>query len=175
MDNCALSVSSHFYWRRLREAIECLKRALIGADPHETTINLKLAKLHNDLEEWTEATAYHRRVVEVCRANGKCFFLMHLIYDLNPIKMTARPIPDYAKSSLYVARHQMAAADGDLGLAQDYLERVAASNSEEVGQATEMLKKVKSMVTTKPQTDSGTADRKTADNAPGDEPSMSLE
>ena len=46
---------------RLREAIECLKRALIGAVPHETTINLKLAKLHDDLEEWAEAAAYHRR------------------------------------------------------------------------------------------------------------------
>ena len=41
---------------RLREAIECLKRALIGADPFETSINLKLAKLHNDLEEWTESS-----------------------------------------------------------------------------------------------------------------------
>jgi len=60
---------------RLREAIECLKRALIGADPHETSINLKLAKLHNDLEEWSEAAAYHRRVVEICRANGWEFFV----------------------------------------------------------------------------------------------------
>jgi len=111
---------------RLREAIECLKRALIGADPHETSINLKLAKLHNDLEEWTEAAAYHRRVVEVCRANG-------------------RPIPDYAKSALYVARHHASSADGDLGLAREYLERVAASNSEEAGPAAELLKKVKPM------------------------------
>src|SRR6267154_6480904 len=59
---------------RLREAIECLKRALIGADPHETSINLKLAKLHHDLEEWAEASAYHRRVVEVCRANGGLWY-----------------------------------------------------------------------------------------------------
>jgi hypothetical protein len=61
---------------RLREAIECLKRALIGAAPHETTINLKLAKLHNDLGEWAEAAAYHRRVVEICRASGWVFILL---------------------------------------------------------------------------------------------------
>ncbi|KIM75485.1 hypothetical protein PILCRDRAFT_98910 [Piloderma croceum F 1598] len=122
---------------RLREAIECLKRALIGADPLETSINLKLAKLHNDLEEWTEAAAYHRRVVEVCRAN-------------------ARPVPDYAKSSLYVARHQITTIDGDLELAREYLERVATSNSEEVGQAGELLKKVKAMIVVKAQTEAET-------------------
>jgi len=53
----------------LREAIECLKRALIGADPRETVINLKIAKLHDDLQEFAEAAAYHRRVVEVCIAD----------------------------------------------------------------------------------------------------------
>ena len=53
---------------RLREAIECLKRSLIGADPQETIIHQKLAKLHNDLEDYAEAAAYHRRIVEVCRA-----------------------------------------------------------------------------------------------------------
>ena len=51
-----------------REAMECFKRALIGADPYETTIHLKLAKLHNDLDEFAEAASYHRRVVDVCRA-----------------------------------------------------------------------------------------------------------
>ncbi|KZP34616.1 TPR-like protein [Athelia psychrophila] len=112
---------------RLREAIECLKRALIGADPHETSINLKLAKLHNDLEEFSEAAAYHRRVVEVCRANG-------------------RPVPDYAKSSLYVARNYLTTG-GDIALAHEYLEQVAASNSEEVGQATELLKQAKNLIT----------------------------
>lgn len=56
---------------RLREAIECLRRALIGADPQETTIHLKLAKLHYDLDEYSEAAAYHRRIVEVCRSARK--------------------------------------------------------------------------------------------------------
>jgi anaphase-promoting complex subunit 8 len=52
---------------------------------------------------------------------------------------------------MYVARHQITAADGDLELAREYLERVAASNSEEVGQATELLKKVKGMIVAKVQ------------------------
>jgi anaphase-promoting complex subunit 8 len=53
----------------LHEAIECLKRALIGAHTHEIVINLKIAKLHDDLQEYVEAVAYHRRVVEVCIAD----------------------------------------------------------------------------------------------------------
>ncbi|KAF8070499.1 hypothetical protein FPV67DRAFT_1413466 [Lyophyllum atratum] len=115
---------------RLREAVECLKHALIPADPHEITINLKLAKLHRALEEPAEAVAYHRRVVEVCQA------------DL-------RPIQDYAKSSLEVAEYHMRIANGDLFLARDYLERVAGSNAEDVGRAAELLKTVKITIQTK--------------------------
>lgn len=51
--------------------MECYKRALIPADPHEITINLKLARIHRTLEEYSEAVAYHRRVVEVCQADRK--------------------------------------------------------------------------------------------------------
>ncbi|KIL66252.1 hypothetical protein M378DRAFT_161115 [Amanita muscaria Koide BX008] len=107
---------------RYREAIECLKRALIPADPHEISIFLKLARLHQLLDEQAEAVAYHRRVVEVCQA------------DL-------RPIQDYAKSSLAVAQYQI--PNGDLLLAREYLERVASSNTEEAGQAPELLKALK--------------------------------
>lgn len=53
---------------------------------------------------------------------------------------------------MYVARHQTTAIDGDLELAREYLERVAASNSEEVGQATELLKKVKGILAAKAHT-----------------------
>jgi anaphase-promoting complex subunit 8 len=55
---------------RLREAVECFKRALITADSHEITINLKLANLYGAMQDHTESVAYHRRVVEVCQANG---------------------------------------------------------------------------------------------------------
>ncbi|KAG1732216.1 uncharacterized protein EDB91DRAFT_1152196 [Suillus paluster] len=116
---------------RLKEAVECLKRALLGADPRETTIHLKLAKLHEELEEQAEAAAYHRRVVEICR-------------------IEERPVQDYAKSSIFVARHHMMIAGGDLLLAKDYLERVANSNAEEVAQASDWLKKLKSVLITRP-------------------------
>ena len=61
---------------RTRDAVECLKRALLGADARETTINLKLAKLYEELEEPAEAVAYHRRVVEICRGEGGRYFLL---------------------------------------------------------------------------------------------------
>ncbi|KAE9400243.1 TPR-like protein [Gymnopus androsaceus JB14] len=104
---------------RLREAVECLKRALIPADPHEITINLMLARIYRDLDEKAEAVAYHRRVVEVCQA------------DLRPLE---------------VAAYQLKNPDGDLVLAQEYLERVASSNAEEVNTAVEMLKTVKAAI-----------------------------
>jgi anaphase-promoting complex subunit 8 len=53
---------------RLREAIECLKRALLGADANEIAITLKLARLHSDLDETADAVAYHLRVIEISRA-----------------------------------------------------------------------------------------------------------
>jgi hypothetical protein len=79
----------------------------------------------------------------------RCMFLIGSL-------STARPVPDYAKSSLYVARHQITAVDGDLELAREYLERVATSNSEEVGQAGELLKKVKAMIVAKAQMEAET-------------------
>ncbi|KAI9569620.1 hypothetical protein HD554DRAFT_2089548 [Boletus coccyginus] len=116
---------------RMRDAVECLKRALLGADARETTINLKLAKLYEELEEPSEAVAYHRRVVEICRSE-------------------VRPVQDYAKSCIYVARQQMVTPGGDLSLAKEYLERVASSNAEEVTQAADWLKKLKSVLLLRP-------------------------
>lgn len=107
---------------KLREAVECFKRALITADAHEITINLRLANLYDSMEDHVESVAYHRRVVEVCQANG-------------------RPIQDFAKSSLKVADHHLR-TNGDLFLARDYLKAVAASNVEEVVRAAELLKAV---------------------------------
>ncbi|KAJ7096257.1 hypothetical protein C8R44DRAFT_371949 [Mycena epipterygia] len=107
---------------KLGEAVECFKRALITADPHEITINLKLANLYDSMQDHVESVAYHRRVVEVCQANG-------------------RPIQDFAKSSLKVAENYLR-TNGDLLLARDYLTAVAASNVEEVVRAAELLKTV---------------------------------
>ncbi|KAJ3979021.1 hypothetical protein F5890DRAFT_1478865 [Lentinula detonsa] len=85
---------------RLREAVECLKRALVLA---QITINLMLARIHRNL---------------------------------------VRPVQDYAKSCLEVAAYQLKSLSGDLILTEEYLERVAASNAEDVARAVEMLKEV---------------------------------
>ncbi|KAJ6593964.1 hypothetical protein B0H19DRAFT_1093066 [Mycena capillaripes] len=107
---------------KLREAVECFKRALITADPHEITINLKLANLYGSMQDHSESVAYHRRVVEICQANG-------------------RPIQDFAKSTIKIAEHYLR-TNGDLVLAREYLTAVAASNVEEVVLAAELLKAV---------------------------------
>lgn len=57
--------------------------------------------------------------------------------------LVVRPIQDYAKSSLEVAEYHMRTTGGDLMLAKEYLERVAGSNAEDVGRASELLKDVK--------------------------------
>lgn len=59
---------------RTREAVECMKRALIGADPQDTNILTKIANMFNSEEDYPEAAAYHRRIVEVSRAAGSCPF-----------------------------------------------------------------------------------------------------
>ncbi|KAG7098625.1 hypothetical protein E1B28_000546 [Marasmius oreades] len=120
---------------RLREAIECYKRALISANPHEISVNILLAKVHRDLDELFESIAYHRRVVEVCQA------------DL-------RPVHEYAKSALEVAEYQVKIPDGDLFLAQEYVEIVARSNTEEVMRASELLKVVLAAINEKYQAES---------------------
>ncbi|KAI0769713.1 TPR-like protein [Trametes elegans] len=119
---------------RPKEAVECLRRALIGADPQETTIHLKLAKLHSDLGEFAEAAAYHRRIVEVCRAAQK-------------------PIQEWSKSAVYVARYHIFHGGMDVALAKQYLEWVAASNAEEVNQANELLRRhLPALIRTRVQT-----------------------
>ncbi|KAF8664373.1 hypothetical protein AX16_000744 [Volvariella volvacea WC 439] len=115
---------------RYADAIECFKRALITADPHEINIKLRLARLHRILNRRAESVVYHRKVVEVCQA------------DL-------RPVQDYAKSCLEVAEYQMQIPDGDLLLAREYLERVASSNAEDVARAAELLKAVKEAIVAK--------------------------
>lgn len=70
--------------------------------------------------------------------------------DISAHRLAERPVQDYAKSSIYVARHQMVTPGGDLSLAKEYLERVANSNAEEVTQAADWLKKLKSVLLLRP-------------------------
>ncbi|KAF7315598.1 Anaphase-promoting complex subunit 8 [Mycena indigotica] len=107
---------------RLREAIECFKRALITADPNEITINLRLASLYAAQQDFAESAAYHRRVVEVCQATG-------------------RPVHDFARSSIKVAEYYLETKN-NLPLAKEYMKTLSVSNVEEVVRAAELLKLV---------------------------------
>jgi len=109
---------------RLREAVECMKRALLGADPNETIIHLRLAKLYNDLEEYGEAATYHQRVIRVCRDSQK-------------------PPTEWAKSAVFVARYHLLHGGGDLAAAKALMETIAASQAEEVSQASELLRRIR--------------------------------
>ncbi|KAK0226207.1 hypothetical protein IW262DRAFT_1360423 [Armillaria fumosa] len=112
---------------RIRQAIECYKRSLISADPRETIVKLNLARLYYKLGEVMEGVSFHRRIIEISQAEQ-------------------RDIADYAKSCIEVAAYQMVVPDGDLNLAQEYLSSVAASNSEDVVRATNMLKNVTRLI-----------------------------
>lgn len=73
----------------------------------------------------------------------------------------------YAKSCIYVAKYHMDKGGKDLALAQDYLERVAASNAEEVAQAAELLRRLKAAMDGAPPSDDKPAENNTAGAAPG--------
>lgn len=51
---------------RYREAIECQKRALIGASKTDTFGYAALAELHEQLGLRDEAAEWHKRVIDVC-------------------------------------------------------------------------------------------------------------
>lgn len=52
-----------------------------------------------------------------------------------------KPVPEWSKSAVYVARYHIQHGGGDLILARQYLEFVATSNAEEVNQAAELLRR----------------------------------
>ncbi|KAI0070177.1 TPR-like protein [Panus rudis PR-1116 ss-1] len=123
---------------RIRESIECNKRALIGAGPKETNIHLRLAKLHNDLGEFRDAAAYHQRIIDTG-------------------KEAEKNVNEYASSCVYVARYHLLHGGGDLFHARDLMESVASSQSEEVAQAADLLKRIRAAIAAKQQADAARA------------------
>ena len=143
------SVSAYVVCRQ-REAIECLKRALIGADPMETAIHLRLAKLHYDMYEYADAASYHRHVVDLCMNASESFcFSFSRPWTHRAGAITDKPVIEYAKSAVHVARYHLVHGGGDLALARAYLEKVVLSNAEEVREATELLKRAKFAIVAK--------------------------
>ena len=110
-------------FRRPREAIECYKRALLGTDISSTSISSRLAKLYDEIEDTQLALSYHQTIIDISLVDNK-------------------PIHTFAKSLLYVARYHVEMGGGDVKKALTYLEKVAQSNAEEVGPASELLKRM---------------------------------
>lgn len=130
---------------RLREAIECLKRALLGADANEIAIALKLARLHSDLDETADAVAYHRRIIDISSAMG----MLHChrcTVSSDDANCTGKPVAEWARSAMYVARYYYVLEGGDLELARELLEMVGGSNSEDADAAADLLKRVKTAI-----------------------------
>lgn len=130
---------------RLREAIECLNRALLGADANEIAIALKLARLHSDLDEAADAVAYHRRVIDISRAMGMLHCHRSTVSGYNA-NCVGTPVAEWARSAMYVARYHYVLEGGDLELARGLLEMVAGSNSEDADAAADLLKRVKTAI-----------------------------
>ena len=130
---------------RLREAIECLKRALLGADANEIAIALKLARLHSDLDESADAVAYHRRVIDISRAMRMSCCYQSTVSS-GDVDCIGKPVAEWARSAMYVARYYYVLEGGDLELARELLEAVAGSNSEDADAAADLLKRVKTAI-----------------------------
>ena len=130
---------------RLREAIECLKRALLGADANEIAIALKLARLHNDLDETVDAVAYHRRVIDISRAM-RMLHCHQSTVSSDDANCIGKPVAEWARSAMYVAQYYYVLEGGDLELSRGLLEMVAGSNSEDADAAADLLKRVKTAI-----------------------------
>jgi len=63
---------------RHRQAINCLKRALISADHAQSIICLSLATIHRNLGEEEQAIGYHQKVIDYCRADSEYNFFLRL-------------------------------------------------------------------------------------------------
>jgi hypothetical protein len=57
-----------------------------------------------------------------------------------------KPVVEWARSAMLVARYYYVSDGGDLDLAKDLLEKVAGSNSEDADSAADLLKRVKSVI-----------------------------
>ena len=130
---------------RLREAIECLKRALLGADANEIAIALKLARLYSDLDEAADAVAYHRRVIDISCAMRMLRCHQSTVSSDDAICI-GKPVAEWARSAMYVARYYYVSEGGDLELARGLLDMVAGSNSEDADAAADLLKRVKTAI-----------------------------
>ncbi|KAK0186485.1 hypothetical protein F5146DRAFT_985846 [Armillaria mellea] len=122
---------------RIQEAISAYSRALkIGINQSLPGINWKLGSIFRSMDVWLAAEQHFRTVVQIGEgADGR----------LN----NSEP---YLGSLLALSEHNIRFDSGNLSEAKEYLERVAASNTELAGRATAMLKAVKARMAVKGKT-----------------------
>ncbi|SJL09171.1 uncharacterized protein ARMOST_12547 [Armillaria ostoyae] len=113
---------------RIQEAISAYSRALkIGINQSLPGINWKLGSIFRSMDVWSAAEQHFRTVVQIGEgAEGR----------LN----NSEP---YLGSLLALSERNIRFDSGNLSEAKEYLERVAASNTELAGRAAAMLKAVK--------------------------------
>ncbi|KZO95966.1 TPR-like protein [Calocera viscosa TUFC12733] len=110
--------------KRPVDALQCLKRALLGDDADQIQLYTRIASLLDSSGDRNLAATYHRKIVTACTA-------------------TNRPIGDYAKS--LVALAQIVLDSNSLeGLreAVEWMEQVRESSCEEAGAAGDMVRKL---------------------------------
>jgi hypothetical protein len=68
-------------------------------------------------------------------------------WTLKILVLVDKPVIEYSRSAVCLAKHYLQHGGNNLELARQYVEKVAASNAEEVREATELLKQIKSAIT----------------------------
>jgi anaphase-promoting complex subunit 8 len=111
---------------RLPEAIQSHTRALLGADKLQTPgILLKLATLHETLDEISKSVTYHQKILALGEKNGMS-------------------VSEMAGSYIAVAEWEISKeASGDLALAGRYLEKVGETNAPVRDKAEGMLRELR--------------------------------
>lgn len=159
------------YLKRIREAIECQKRALIGASKTDTFGPAALAELYENLKDFKESTNWHKRVIDVC---------VHVPSDIDSPSHSPSPsspsspprdtislsqaqgtVNLWAKSAIAVGRNaigqplwenniiggtRIPAVVDQLQEAKRFLEIVAGSNAAEAGEAEMIIRRIGDML-----------------------------
>lgn len=155
---------------RYREAIECQKRALIGATKTDTFGPAALAELYEQSGDAEEATEWHKRVIEICvkapSTESPPPSLSAPAYSLSrdgiSLPHASATVGLWAKSALAVGRYALgrprwengtiggtilANVAAELNNARRFLDIVAASNAGEAGEAEMIVRAIGNALT----------------------------
>lgn len=148
---------------RYHEAIECQKRALIGASKTDTFGPAALAELYEQLEMREVAVEWHKRVIDICVQSpdspppSPSQPTSTAATDHASLSQAHASVGLWAKSALAVARFALQkprwennviggtmipSVVQELNEAKRFLEIVAASNAGEAGEAEQIMRAI---------------------------------